>query len=193
MGSEDETVDRDLTLTRAIGRAARRVFKGVFAGWDTAVSRGIARATEAQVAAAALGYKPLYFDPWPHEAAGRLARLMHPALPTGAEARAAKEGLFVYRPACIHSIRQTDPKFYRLSDETEFGTIRRLSRLGENGELLGYGARSFLTPGAARVRIFSGVDGGVFMYFGSMPEQAERFTRKRSLDIAAYLDEAVAY
>ena len=94
MGSEDETVGRDLALTRAIGRAARRVFEAVYAGWDTAVSRGIARAAE--------------------------------------------EGLFVYRPAIIHSIRQTDPIFYRLADDTEFGKIRRLSRLGENGELLGY-------------------------------------------------------
>jgi hypothetical protein len=169
------------------------VFEAVYAGWDTEVSRGIARATEAQVAAAALGYKPLYFDPWPEADARRIARLIHPWLPVGTVARGAEEGLFIYRPEVTSSIRDSDPAFYRTGEESSFPSIRRLARLGMNGELLGYGARSFFTPGAARVRIFSEVDGGVFMFFASMPDQAERFARERAQDIAAYLDEPVAY
>jgi hypothetical protein len=193
MESEDQTVGRNLTLSRGIGQAARRVFEAVFAGWDSAVSRGIARATEAQVAAAALGYKPLYFDPWPETQARRLARLIQPVLPPGAVGRGIPEGFFVYRADTIRRIRESDPTFYRTSQESDFQTIRRLTCLGQNGELLGYGARSILTPGAARVRIFSQVDGEVFMFFASLPDNAGRFARERALDIAVYTDESVAY
>jgi hypothetical protein len=193
MGSEDEAVGRDLALSRAIGRVARRVCETVYAGWNSTVPRGIARATEAQVAAAALGYKPLYFDPWPEADARRLARLIEPWLPADAVARGAAEGWFVYRPAVIRSVRESDPALYRTRDETDFQTIRRLARLGQNGDLLGYGARSFLTPGTARVRVFSQVDGSVFLVFASLPNNAEKFARERALDIAVYTDEPVAY
>jgi hypothetical protein len=57
-------VERDVHLISEIGQAARAAFGKVFEEWDSEVDWPIKRAVEAQIAAASLGYKPLYWDPW---------------------------------------------------------------------------------------------------------------------------------
>src|SRR5205085_209584 len=62
------------------------------------------------------------------------------------------------------------------------------ARTGQNGELLGYGARSLDAQGAVQIRIFND-DADLFAFFASDPRVAEFHARERLLDIATYLDD----
>jgi hypothetical protein len=53
-------VERDPHLVSEIGQAARAALGKVFEGWNSEVDWAIKRTIEAQIAAASLGYKPLY-------------------------------------------------------------------------------------------------------------------------------------
>jgi len=69
-------VERDPHLVSEIGQAARAALGKVFEGWNSEVDWAIKRTIEAQIAAASLGYKPLYWDPW-GEAASALVRAQY--------------------------------------------------------------------------------------------------------------------
>jgi hypothetical protein len=177
-------VGRDLHQSRVIAAAGRRVAELVFTGWAASLRRRLAQGIEAQIAAAALGYKPLYFDPWPETEARRFARLMRRELPVGVCCESGPEGLFIFRPEVICPILLSDAAFYGKPAEDMLTVIRRLTRRGENGELLGYGARSLRTPGAVRVQI-TDPDGEIFMGFVAEPDQAAEAAAARGEDIAA--------
>ena len=183
-------MDRDLAESRRIAAAGRAVGRLVLSGWETTLCGGIAQGIEAQIAAAALGHKPLYFDPWPEEEAREFARLIRPQLPPGVEAHGRQEGLFIYRPETVRLILDADANFYRPDGEADLDAIARISHLGLNGDLLGYGAPSLWTPGAAKVTVF-GREGVRFVFFVSRPEVALKFARLRAGDLAAVVDERV--
>jgi len=183
-------VDRDVPESRRLAAAAKAAFRTVFDGWDTAPDSGVERAIPAQIAAAALGYKPLYWDPWDEGASGSLARLIRPSLPPGAQVRAAPEGLFVFRPDVVSAILDSDPSFYRPAGEAVFPAGRRATRMQMNGELLGYGARTLRTVGAARATI-RGNRGDILVHFVSLPKLAIRSAEARAEDLTTVLADVI--
>ena len=81
----------------------------------------------------------------------------------------------------MRPILDSDHGFYRPNDKTD----ERVCASGNNGELLGYGARNWFEPHGARVTI-TGSDGILFMFFVSNPHDALHFARERLRDIASY-------
>ena len=111
-------------------------------------------------------------------------------LPPGVICEAGPEGLFIFRPEVIRDILSSDPVFYGRPEADVLPVVRRLARSGENGELLGYGARSLTTPGAYRVQI-TDQDGEVFMGFYAEPDKAAAAAAARGEDIAAACDREI--
>ena len=111
-------------------------------------------------------------------------------LPPGVICEAGPEGLFIFRPEVIRPVLLSDTAFYGRPEADALPVVRRLARSGENGELLGYGARSLTTPGAARVQI-TDQDGEVFMGFFAEPEKAAASAVARGEDIAAVCDREI--
>jgi hypothetical protein len=184
-------VERDANLTRKIGEAARAALSQVFEEWNSEADWTIKRATEARIAAACLVYKPLYWDPWGEASAAIRSRLL-PLLPAGSNADATNAGLLVFRPEIVRPIIDSDPTFYRPRNESLLSALRRVSRTGDNGELLGYGARSIDAPGGVPVRIFND-EAKLFASFVSDPSVAEFYAQERLLDIALYIDEDLSF
>lgn len=166
--------------------------QAVFAGWDTSPGGGVERAIEAQIAAAALGHKPLYFDPWDHLTASRLADELIARMPAGVQVLALPEGLLVFQPGRVRSILDANPQFYRPHDEDDEAALQRAVGTGFSGELLGYGALNLLTPHAARVTLFS-AERVLFTFFVSEQAQARASAVLRAGDIAAAFDFPVLY
>ena len=110
-------------------------------------------------------------------------------LPKAAEIHATREGLFVFQPKVIAALLDTDTPLYRPSHEAILPAIRRVTQLGINGDLLGYGAPAWLTPNSARVTIRG--RRGVFLCFVSRPELAAQFADARAEDLTAVLDEEI--
>ncbi len=105
---------------------------------------------------------------------------------------ASDAGLLVFRSDVVRPIFDFDPAFYRMRGESDLLVIRHLSRTGDNGELLGYGARSIDTPGAVQIRIFND-EAELFAFFVSDPSVAEFHACERVLDITTYIDEDLSY
>lgn len=102
-------------------------------------------------------------------------------------------------PACLSSnpisfkpILDSDPEFYRSHGESVLSAVRNASRVGHNGELLGYGARSMDARGAVPIRIFND-ESELFAFFMSDPRVAEFYARERLLDIATYTNDDLSY
>jgi hypothetical protein len=87
-------VERDPHLVSEIGQAARAALGKVFEGWNTEVDWASKRTIEAQIAAASLGYKPLYWDPW-GDASALIRSQLRAALPSGTIIDANDAGLLV--------------------------------------------------------------------------------------------------
>ena len=85
----------------------------------------------------------------------------------------------------MRPILDADPEFYRPNAEDDLAAIDRVCASGDNGDLLGYGARNWFEPHGARVTI-TGPDGVLFMFFVSNPHDAEHYARERLRDIASY-------
>jgi hypothetical protein len=185
-------VGRDLHLVSEIGQAARAAFGKVFEGWDAEADWPIKRTVEAQIAAACLGYKPLYWDPWGEEASVLFRFDLGRRLGTGATIDASANGLLIFQPAVVARILDSDPDFYRPHQENALAAVRRITGARDNGELLGYGARNVNIPGALRVRIFDD-NANLFASFVSLPEVAEFYARERLLDIATYIGADLSY
>lgn len=184
--------DRDCAECRRLALAARGALQAVFAGWDTSAGGGVERAIEAQIAAAALGYKPLYFDPWDEPTAERIRDELIVRIPSDVRILALPEGLLVFRPATVAPFLDARPEFYRPRGEDDDAALQRAVSTGFSGELLGYGAFNLLTPHAARVTLFS-AERVLFTFFVSEPEKAPIFARLRAEDIAAAFDLTVLY
>jgi hypothetical protein len=184
---------RDPEQTRRLGETARGAFREVFARWDgqgvPADERALNQAVEAQVAAASQGHKPLYFDPWGREAASQLAEALRGKLAPGTEVHASGENLLIFQPAAVRLILDSDPAFYRPNGEDDLAAIARVSEMGENGELLGYGARNPSIAAGAKVTI-SNAEGYTQVFFVSNPAEAPRWAAERAADIEAYTGRA---
>jgi len=184
-------VERDPNLVSEIGQAARAAFGKVFEGWHAEADWAIKRTVEAQIAAASLGYKPLYWDPWGRTSA-RIRVELHHSLPKGVIIDATNAGLLIFRPSVVTPILNSDPAFYGGPGRSVLKIVRHVSRRGVNGELLGYGARSIDAPGTVPVRIFNNA-AELFAFFMSDPNVAEHYARERLLDIATYVNEDLSY
>lgn len=184
-------MERDPHLVGEIGQAARAAIGKVFERWNSEADWPVKRAVEAQIAAAGLGYKPLYWDPW-GEASAPLRSELRRVLRTGAVIDASDAGLLIFQPEVVVPILNADPGFYRPQGESDLAAIRQVCRNGQNGELLGYGARSIDASGAVSVRIFNDLD-DLFAFFRSDPGVAEFHARERLLDIATYIDADLFY
>lgn len=79
--------------------------------------------------------------------------------------------LYAYRPEVIQPIIARAPDAYPGADL--FEKIQHATLAGENGELLGYGARSMLEPGTVLVQVVDDAGRDVFS-FRSLPENAAR-------------------
>lgn len=182
MGQNQEPDDRAIALN------VRAASKDVYPGWsipdgDGDPGEGQQRAIEAQIAAAVSGRKPLYFEPWGQEFSDAFANSYRGVIPAEVEVISRDGMLFIYRKEAILPLLDSDLEFYRPNGETDIEAIVRVSSLGMNGELLGYGAKSMLTRPAHEVRIFKGED-LLLYYFVSDPDQkhAARFARTRADD-----------
>lgn len=177
-------------LASDIARAVRAASRDVHPGWSEPQADGdpgevAERAVEAQIAAAALGRKPLYFEPWGEEVSRRFATAYHKVLPAGVEVKARGGMLFVYRPEVIRPILDSDPAFYRHKGESDLASIVRVSESSENGELLGYGARHMAVRPSWHVRIYRGES--LLLYFFVSPpdeDEASRIAYQRTADFA---------
>lgn len=184
-------MERDPHLVSEIGQAARAALSQVFERWNSETDWPIKRTIEAQIVAASLGYKPLYWDPW-GEASAPLHFALRRVLRTGAIIDASDAGLLVFQPDVITPILNSDPTFYRPHGESILSAVREVTRNANNGELLGYGARSVDAPGAVPVRIFND-EAELFAFFMSDPRVAHFHARERLLDIATYIDADLLY
>lgn len=194
--SEDWQIRPDYHDARRIGGIARAGFQAVYEGWQ---GLGISRddvatqtAVEAQVAASCLGHKPLYFDPWGASLATSLAEVLRSVLPPAVTVKALPSGLVIFCEEKVRPILDADPGFYRPNGEDVLEAIHQVCASGENGELLGYGARNWFEPQGARVTIRN-FDRVVSMFFVSNPADAEYFARERLSDIATYTGERMRY
>ena len=185
-------MERDPHLVRKIGQAARAALGKVFEEWNSEVDWAIKRTVEAQIAAASLGYKPLYWDPWGEAASALIRSRLRIALPSGTIIDANDAGLLVFRRDVVGPILDSDPAFYRPHGEDDLSAVRKVSRIGHNGELLGYGARSIDARGAVPIRIFNDA-AELFAFFVSDPRVAEFHARERLLDIATYINDDLSY
>ena len=185
----DWRIRRDYAHARRIGAIARASFQAVYEGWQgPALLRddvATQTAVEAQIAASCLGHKPLYFDPWLLTIRARLTVHLRASLPGNVRVANLPSGLVVFRPEKIRPILDADTAFYRPGGEDDLAAIERVCASGDNGELLGYGARNWFEPHGARVTL-SGPDGVMFMFFVSNPHEAEFYALERLRDIASY-------
>ena len=146
-GTARNTADSDAQRTRL---AVEKIFSGVFRGWDSkadpaaaAIKSGIV----GQIAAAAHGLKPLYFDAWGDEAAA-IAQDLRQAVPAGTQVLAKDGGLMVWRDEAVQPL---------LSGKGGIPQqIMQAVDSGNYGVLLGYGLPNTKQRPAMRVRIFNG-------------------------------------
>lgn len=164
-------------LARGIAKAVRAASRKVHPGWSEPQGDGDSgeiaeRAIEAQIAAAALGLKPLYFEPWGEEVSRKFAAAYRKVLPAGVEVKARGGMLFIYRPEAVRPILDSDPEFYRRKGESDLASIVRVSESAENGELLGYGARHMAVRPSWHVQIYRG-ESLLLYFFVSPPDEVE--------------------
>ncbi len=134
----------------------------------------------AQITSAALGTKPLYFDSWPDPDA--VASALDKAVGRLAEVKSASEKVFVYRPEVIKGILDGNKALYRPNGENDFAAVLAATESGDNGELLGYGAKSIVQRPAVRVIILT-ANGDVVLGFHVTPELEKEITRRRLSDL----------
>jgi|GEM_PF-1832901 len=177
-------------LAGGIARAVRAASRKVYPGWSEPQSDGDSgevdeRAIEAQIAAAALGRKPLYFEPWGEDVSRRFAAAYRKVLPAGVEVKARDGMLFIYRPEAVRPILDSDPAFYRRKGESDLASIARVSESAENGELLGYGARHTMVRPAYHVWIYRGESLLLYIFVSSPDEEtAASIANERTADFA---------
>lgn len=97
---------------------------------------GFQKGLECHIAAASLGGKPVYFDPWGEEFGAKLAFELSTSLPAGARVELADGNLFVFTDEAAQKIIDQSPDKYAGKDL--FEKIRNATATGDNGFLLGY-------------------------------------------------------
>jgi hypothetical protein len=143
-------VERDPHLVNKIGQAARAAFAKVFEEWNSEADWPIKRTVEAQIAAASLGYKPLYWDPWGEPAAGLIRSHLRSALPAATITDASDAGLLVFRRDLVGRILDSDPTFYRSHGEDDSSAVRNQPHRGVSPPF-GMTVKWFLVSAPSRV------------------------------------------
>jgi hypothetical protein len=177
------------SVGRRAALAVRAASQDVLPQWTTPKGGGTPgdvsdRSIEAQIAAAVEGRKPLYYEPWgDKELSDQLAASYRNVLSEAVNIRSRNGTIYVYRDEAVSPILDDDPAFYRPNGEDDFEAIVRVSERSENGELLGYGARSIMERPGHEVRIFKG-ERLLLYYFVSSPDRAKamKFANDRSVD-----------
>lgn len=170
----NQTLARD---SRDIGRAGQDVYQGLRSGDDgVALDPEGASAASAEIAAAALGRKPLYHEQWTPEVASDLAQSLREKLPPEVSIHAREGHLYVFRPETAARILG--------GSEQLLDRIHDLSVRNENGRLLGYGAPFGFRADLARVLIRDTETGQGVLSFNSDPARAAIFARDRARDYA---------
>lgn len=103
-----------------------------------------------------------------------------------------EEGLFVFRPEAVESLISRDPEFYRPGGENTWESIARVSP-DENGELLGYGARSLFETQFEVIIFAAGDVSRVFTAFTCQPATAHIWAPVRTREIADYTGQRLAW
>ena len=192
----DWRIRGDHADARRIGAAARRSIQTVLPGWQGQAlapdDRALQTTIEAQIAASCLGHKPLFFEPIIATEGRALALAIGRIVPVGVEVHSLNSGIVVFRPECVRPILEGDVEFYRPDGESDLSAINRVCSAGDNGELLGYGARNWAAPHGVRVTI-SDEDSVLFMFFVSNPREAEHHAHERLRDIASYTLQSLEY
>lgn len=140
-----------------------------------ALQAAIEREWSAQIGAVAAGRKPLFHEQLGVADSARKAAALADSLPSGVEARAIGEHLYVWRPDSL---------------PVSIEEAHRLSLADENGELLGYGARSMNEPGALLVLLRDRA-GEIIGGFRSRLAEARQWARRRANDYRIAWDEPI--
>ena len=176
---------------RSIGPAAEAIFRDVRSR-DTGkpLDASDALSGGAALSAVAAGRKPLYHEEWGQELGADLARRLWGLNLPGVQITLADDGhLFAYRPEIIQAIIDADPAAY--PGPTLFAKIHEATLAGDNGELLGYGARSMLDANIVLVEIMDG-ETTVFGFY-SRAAGADQIAAQRTLDFSQAYGRAFSY
>jgi hypothetical protein len=182
--------DRD-SLAKRIGSDVEAIFGDIRSRDDGApLPAGIPQEAGAAISAVASGRKPLYHEQWGPDPSSDLVRRLWGILP-GAVKTVMEDGhLYVYRPELAQAVIDADPANY--PGLNLFDKIRRATLSGENGDLLGYGARSIFGPDRVKVNII-GPTGDVVFGFYSTRANAESSGLARAEDFHAAFDQPFSY
>ncbi len=171
--------------SRRVGHRAEELLRGLRSEYHgTPFDLGLQESFGAEIGAVAAGRKPLYHDEY-LELSPILAERLRRILPTGVEASERDGHLYVFRPSVVQKIIDRDPSSYpgeRLLDKIHMATI-----LSENGELLGYGARSAISPETAFVKTYDVENKRTILSFRARKELAAAVGAERARDYSFYL------
>jgi SPP1 gp7 family putative phage head morphogenesis protein len=189
LGWQSDTHPDDAKRAGPIGqRMARKLYGELRASKSGPLQADVAAA---EIAAVAGGRKPLYHELLGTEAARDAARIGR-KLP-GTTVAAEREGhLIIYRPEVVKRILDSDTAFYRPNGENDEAAIWRAVMNDEQGELMGYGARTLFDPQTVSIRLFTG-DGHLIAGFRAPRDAAEILANDRGLDYARQLGRSVRY
>lgn len=144
----------------------------------------------AHLSAVVSGRKPLYHEQWGEPTASQLADSLRRIVPPGVDVRAEAGHLYIYRPDIIDRVISQDPNSY--PGATLADRIHRASVAGDNGILLGYGAKSMFAEGSVLVQVFD-AQGKTVTSFRSMPQAAHESGAERAKDFIEFFGRPFHY
>ncbi len=166
---DDRGNRHDKDVARRAAQRAGEAFRGNrFENDGDASISEISREVAAGIYGVELGVKPLYHEHYGLEAEP-LAQALKAAVSPGVEVTARDGHLYVYRPEAVERVVNRDPEAY--PGDTVFDKIHRATQADQNGELLGYGARS-MPEGDTTVILRDAESGAILTGFRSHWDQA---------------------
>jgi len=169
----DPIPDSDAARTRA---SVGEVFSGVFTGWDSKAdpeSAALKTGIVGQIAAAAHGLKPLYYDAWGDKAAG-IATALRGAVPEGTKIVVNGSDLLIYRDEAVKPL-------LRGKGSVEKQIIKAVAD-GAYGKLLGYGIEDTTRRPAVRV-IINNAEAWPVVQFNAPADDWREFATQRLNDL----------
>lgn len=169
----DPIPDSDAARTRA---AVEEVFGGVFDGWDSTAdpeSAALKTGIVGQIAAAAHGLKPLYYDAWGDKAAG-IAKALRGAAPDQTRIVVNGSNLLIYRDEAVKPLLHDKGGVEK--------QIIKAVKDGAYGKLLGHGIEDTTRRPAVRVIINNAEAWPVFQ-FNAPSENWQEFAAQRLNDL----------
>jgi hypothetical protein len=169
----DPIPDSDAARTRA---AVEEVFGGVFDGWDSTAdpeSAALKTGIVGQIAAAAHGLKPLYYDAWGDKAAG-IAKALRGAVPDQTKIVVNGSNLLIYRDEAVKPLLHGKGSVEK--------QIIKAVKDGAYGKLLGYGIEDTTRRPAVRV-IINNAEAWPVVQFNAPSEAWQEFAAQRLNDL----------